>query len=357
MILEFKQWFVLNEIGDAAIETKRGSELFADPAMEAAMYVLYRHAYDPINKRDREEEIQHHTSQGSSPEEAESMATTSPVGWSHGEWTKPSSGGTRSPKWIFTGVFPNQQDLETIRQMMQGGGGAPMEGANSQAVQRVADQIIQQGQPNFKYAGGLSWRDDKPGSVKIVGMWGNSGMAKIQAASEVVHNANQKGLEIFTGADAALKQIIDSAEQKMPKFHAAGKTAAPTLGLTTPPKEVIPLLYDMLTQHPAAQGSGKWTGYNPETGGMKFQLSGSGEREKFVYGNKPMWKNGIGKALAKAGVSPSKAAQAKMALQGGGVMGNMAASMINQKLQQNFPGSGAIPASGLLWLLNQMEQQ
>jgi len=349
-ILDFKQWLVLTEIGESNIETKRGSELFADPAMEVAMYVLYRHSYDPINKRDREEEIKHHVSQGSSPDEAEGLAKTSAVGWSHGEWTKPSSGGTRSPKWIFTGTFPNEQDLNAIRAMMgqsQGFGGNPQ-------IQQIADQIIQTGQPSMQYAGGLSWRDDKPGSIKIVGTWGNNSIAKMRAAAQVINNANTKGLEVFTGADAQLRQMIDDAEKKMPKFHQKGIVPAPTLGLQTPPKEVIPLLYDMLTQHPAARGSGDWDGFNPETGGMYMNLSGTGRREKFVYGNKPMWKNGIGKALQKAGVTADKAGQARMALQSGGPMAGMAAQMINQKLKKIFPNSNDIPASGLIWLLSQV---
>ena len=354
MMLDFKQWFVLSEIGEANIETKRGQELFADPAMEAAMYVCYRQAYDPVNKRDREEEIQHHTKQGFSPDEAESRATTSATAWSHGEWTYPSSGGTRAPEWIFTGVFPNEQDLNAIRQMMQNG--HPMEAwgnknkSNGQ-IQKIGDQIMQSGQPNMSYAGGLSWRDDNPGSIKIVGTWGNNGIAKMRGAAQVVTQANEKGLEIFTGADAQLKAMIDNAEKKMPAFHKKGIVPAPTLGLQSPPKEVIPLLYNILTNHPGARGSGQWTGHNPETGGMKYQLSGSGEREKFIFGNKPMWKSQIGKAFQ--GVNPQQLIQAKQALQAGGMMGTMAANMINQKLKQKFPDAGDVPAAGLLWLLNQ----
>lgn len=356
MILDFKQFFTLCEIGEGNIETKRGAELFGDPAMEAAMYIAYRQAYDPINKKDRDEEIAHHTGQGLSPEEAERKATTSATAWSHGEWTYPSSGGTRAPEWIFTGVFPNEQDLNTIRQMM--GGGQPMEAFgnrknHSMQIQKIGDQIMQSGQLPMSYVGGLAWRDDNPGSIKIVGTWGNNGIAKMRGAAQVVSQANEKGLEIFTGADAQLKQMIDKAEKTMPSFHKKGLVPSPTLGLQSPPKEVIPLLYDILTNHPGARGSGSWTGYNPETGGMKYQLSGSGEREKFIFGNKPMWKSQIGKALQ--GVQPQQLAQAKQALQAGGMMGNMAANMINQRLQQRFPNAGAVPASGLLWLLSQVE--
>lgn len=352
-MLDFKQWFTICEIGEGNIETKRGADLFGDPAMETAMYITYRQAYDPVNKRDREEEIQHHTTQGLSPEEADRKATTSATAWSHGEWTRPASGGTRAPEWLFTGIFPNEQDLTAIREMMQS---SPMEAWNNKAgngqIQKIGDQIMQSGQLPMSYAGGLSWRDNNPGSIKIVGTWGNNGIAKMRGAAQVVTQANESGLEIFTGADAQLKQMIDNAEKKMPIFHKKGLVPAPTLGLQSPPKEVIPLLYDILTKHPGARGSGQWTGHNPETGGMKFQLSGSGEREKFIFGNKPMWKSQIGKALQ--GVNPQQLMQAKQALETGGMMGNMAANMINQKLKEKFPNAGNIPASGLLWLLNQM---
>jgi len=36
----------------------------------------------------------------------------------------------------------------------------------------------------------------------------------------------------------------------MPKFHKKGVVPSPTLGLETPPKDVIPLLYDMIISHP-----------------------------------------------------------------------------------------------------------
>jgi hypothetical protein len=361
MILDFKQWFVLSEIGDDPIDTKRGSELFQDPAMECAMYILYRQAYDPVSARDREEDITHHmTTTGASRQDAEAQFPEKPA-WSHREWTRPSGGGTRAPAWLFTGVFPNEQDLEVIRQAMQGGAAAtpaaaPMESVmgGKAIIQQVADQLL----PTLKmsYAGGLAWRDDKADSIKLTGLWGNNKIAKIRAGATVVHNANQSGKEIFTGADAALKEVIEKAETMMPSFHSKGKVPAPTLGLQQPPKEVIPLLYELLIQHPAAKGSGEWQGYNPETGGMYFQLSGSGKREKFIFGNRPMWKNAISKALQKAGVSSGKAMQAKQALQSGRFMATMAVTMINQALRKAIPGNWPdVSANGLLWLLGHLE--
>ncbi len=80
-ILDFKRWFddqMLHEIGEGEIQTARGADLFKNPAMEVAMYICYRQAYDPINKRDREEEVKHlSTTHSISPEEAEQRATTS----------------------------------------------------------------------------------------------------------------------------------------------------------------------------------------------------------------------------------------------------------------------------------------
>jgi hypothetical protein len=304
----------MNEVGDGAMQTKQGSDLFADPAMEIAMYMLYRQAYDPVSERD------------------------SGKAWSMEQWKTPSAGGTRAPAWMFTGIFPNESDLQIIRQQE----GDPQE---------VADKLIASGQPSFSNCGGLSWRE-RPGMVKLTGMWGANAFAKMRAGADVVHHANTNGLEIFTGADSALKDIIQKAERIMPKFHKMGKVPAPTMGLETPPKEVIPLLYDIITKNPSARGSGEWTGYDANTGALKFNLSGSGERDKFIYGNRLMWQNGISKALSKLGIDHGKLEMAKKALTAGGFMGSMAANQINKALRSYYPNVAAIPPSGLIWLLD-----
>lgn len=317
--MEFRNWINLVELTTGELETVRGAQVFQNPALEVAMYMLYRQAYDSI-------------SEGGSA-------------WSHSEWTRPSTGGTRAPAWIFTGIFPNEAELSVIQQAL----------GESNDVQQVADQLLEAGNPALFQCGGVSYRDDKPGMIKLTGMWGKSSPAKMRAAAQIIHQANVSQKEIFTGADAALKNLIDKAEEKMPKFHQKGIVPAPSLGLSTPPKEVIPLLYDILVKNPAASSGGHWQGYNPETGGLKINLTGTGEREKFIYGNKQLWKNSVSKALAKGGVGPDKVTQAKQFLSAGGMMGNMAANQINKVLQKSFPGSAFVPASGLLWLLSAAE--
>jgi hypothetical protein len=352
--MDFKQWMILSEVSDSTIATYRGAELFKDPAMEVAMYMLYRQAYDPISSADREEEINHHmTNHGIGREEAEGMAKSSGKAWSHGEWTKPSSGGTRSPEWVFSGIFPNESDLEIIRQSTQG-----IQGYNKSAIQQIADQLLAAGQPALKECGGLSYRDDSPEVIKLTGTWGANTTAKMRSAAAVIHKANTDGRQIFTGADSKLKELIDRANDPngpMGKFHKKGMVPSPTLGLSTPPKEVIPLLYDVIVSSPSANSGGQWTGYNADTGALKINLAGSGQREKFIYGNKPMWQKSITQALNKSGFSaPAKLQQAKSALDAGGFMAQMASQQINKVLKQSFPNAPDVPATGLSWLLNQV---
>jgi hypothetical protein len=313
-MLFFREWLI-NEIGEGVMQTKHGSELFADPAMEIAMYMLYRQAYDSVSERDFGK------------------------AWSIDQWKTPSAGGTRAPAWEFTGIFPNESDLQLIRNEM------------GDDAQETADKLISAGRPTLSNCGGLSWRE-RPGMIKLTGMWGSNSFAKMRAGAEVVHHANTNGMEIFTGADAALKDIIEKAERVMPKFYKMGKVPSPTMGLETPPKEVIPLLYDIIAKNPSARGSGEWTGYNPNTGAMKFNLSGSGERDKFIYGNKLMWQKGISKALSSLGIGSGQIEMAKKALGAGGFMASMASHQINKALKNYYPNVPEIPPSGLLWLLD-----
>ena len=338
--MNFRKW-MLSELSEVIL-THKGSELFNNPAMEVAMYMLYRHAYDPISTADREEEINHHVSKGVDRSDAESLAKSSGKAWSHREWTKPSGGGTRSPEWVFAGIFPSENDLQIIQQSLNG------------PTQQVADQLLASGQPSLSQCGGLSYRDDQPGVIKLTGMGGQNTTAKMRAAAEVIHKANTSGQEIFTGADSALKDLIDRAEGKMEKFHKRGIVPAPSLGLSTPPKEVMPLLYNVIVNNPAARSGGEWTGYNQNTGALKINLAGSGEREKFIYGNKQMWKNSITKALSKSGMTPEKAQEVKSYLSGGGFMAQMATSQINKTLKSSFPNAPDVPTTGLIWLLNQL---
>ncbi len=339
--MDFKTWF-LREIGEGDLQKRKGSELFQDPAMEIAMYMLYRMAYDPVSARDYEDDVKSHGSE----EQAKSAGVKKGVAWSHSEWTYPSSGGTRSPEWTFYGIFPNEADLSVIRQVS---GDVP---AN---LQTVADQLLAQGEPKMSYAGGLSYRTLSD-SVKLTGSWGGNGtgatLAKMRAMTFVVHEAQVQGKEIFTGMDKHLKAMVDAMIPKLDKFHKKGIVPSPQLDLHTPPAEVVPLLYQIITNHPAASGGGSWKGYDADTGAMKYQLSGSGLRDKYAFGNSVMWKKQIQKMLQQSGI---KASMLGMAGAFGGGANPMVVGMVNQAIQKQMPSAKPLGPTGVSWLL-QMAQ-
>jgi len=340
--MEFKEWLTICEVGETDIETKRGSDLFQDKAMEIAMYISYRHAYDSVAKSHRDAEISRNVDTGMDQEQSEKSSKLPKTAWSYRDWTFPSSGGTRSPKWIFAGQFPEESELQIIRDRME---------SDNTNVDEIAEELLTS-RTFMKTCGGISYRDDKPGMIKLTGMWGKNNIAKMRAAVEVLHLANTKGLEIFTGADSALRAMIDKSERQLSKFHKRGLVPTNTLGIETPPKEVIPLLYSFLIKNPAASSGGEWMGYNADTGALKINLAGTGKAEKFIYGNKHMWKNSINKALEKSGVDVKMLKWAKTALKMPGI-GNVAAKKINGMLKKALPTAPDVPRSGLLWLVNQ----
>jgi hypothetical protein len=338
---EFRN-FILQEMGEESIVTKRGSELFKDKAMEVAMYILYRQAYDPVAARDREEEITKMMGSGRSREEAENVARSPVQAWSIGEWKHPSGGGTRAPKWIFTGIIPKEEDLVIVRDHIQKFG-----------VEDAVNELLKN-KFFLSYCGGVSWRDDKEGQIKITGMWGINNFAKMRAGSEVVHTGNSKNLSILTGADEELKRTFEKSAKLMPKMYEKGMVSSPTFDLTTPPPEVVPLIYNMISQSPLAATGGTWKGFNPITGAFKVNLAGSGEREKYIFGNKALWANGFKKIIGKAGISPTLISMASVALKLGGLPAKMTAKKINKAIKEKIPTAPDISVPGLVWITSQV---
>lgn len=327
MYLDFKSW-IIEEMGEnISVEKREGSEITSDPAMQTAMYVAYRLAYDPVAIRDGGDKA-----------------------WSHGEWTYPSGGGTRAPKWTFYGVFPNESDLNVIRQKLE---------QYNDDIQKTADDILETKEPNMGYVGGVTYRlrDD---SVKLTGTFGaedmRARMSKMFAFAHLVEDARKNNWEVFLGIDSHLRDMIEDAKKLMPKFFKRGLVPSKDLDLTPPPKDVAGLIYNIVSRNPNWKGSGEWKGFNKETGGMNFQLSGTGAVEKFVYGNAHMWKKHLQSALAKSGVTNNGAVQMAMktfAMTGMNPPG-FVVKMVNDALKKQVPDAPEITPEGVKWLLQRL---
>ena len=184
--MRFNEWMILAEIGEEQIESKQGHDLFEDPAMEIAMYMLYRQAYDPISVADREEEINHHmTKHGVDRASAEKMSTSPSTAWSYRDW---NYSGNRAPSWKFCGTFPSESDLEIIRNHIKS---YDNYGKYGNKMQEIADELLELDSPSLSKCGGLSYRYGRHGMVKLTGMWGKNSIAKMRGAAEVIHLANQ----------------------------------------------------------------------------------------------------------------------------------------------------------------------
>lgn len=217
-------------------------------------------------------------------------------------------------------------------------------------IQDLADAAIAAGKPEMKYAGGVSWQIVKPGLIRLTGMWGRSGIAKIRAAAEVTSKANAKNFRVFMGTDSVGRKLIYKAEKNMPTFHSKGLVPASYLGLFGPPKCLIPIIFEAIA-HSSIGRSGRWESFNPETGGLKIQITGSGQREKFILGNQQMWQSVIQQILKMAAITPEEAHVQGLALKAGGPMGKLVAAQINQKMREAFSNfADNIPRSALLWL-------
>lgn len=332
--MTFKEWlqsenFLFREIGEMPIQKITGSEIFKNPALETAMYMAYRLAYDPIAQKDNDD--------------------PSAQAWDHGEWTHPSSGGTRAPAWTFYGSFPTQNDLDTIKDALDQHNGN---------VEQTANYLLSSKTVPLNYMGGISYKV-KNKSIKVTGSYGPSTMqartAKMLAMAHLSHDAEDQGNEMLLGVDKELRDMLDAGQKLMPKFHQKGLVRKPALGIDSPPPEVMPLLYKIISTHPAAGGSGEWKGLNPETGAMQFQLSGTGLRDKYIYGNKHLWQNNIKKVLDNSTALESPLA--KMALQSvsaTGVVPGMLVNMVNKAIQGKMPDAPPLSANGVKWLVNQV---
>lgn len=337
--MDFKEWFLSEEIRiwfenieAAGLQQEVGDNIFKNPLMKAAMYLAYRASYDDVAKKDYEEAL-----------EKGQNAQFKPA-WSMTDWMESPLGGIRAPEWTFLGKFPTQQDLQLIKQKLPEFNGNIQELADSKTVE-------------LPEVGGIAYRDQGSG-FKATGLWGWNKRAKMMAVAHMVHQANEKNAQIFTGADKNLMDLIEKGKNLLPKMHAKepDKYPSPHLDLTSPPPELTPFLYKVITQHPLAYGGGKWTGYNPD-GSLNMNLGGTGMVTKFPLGNKPMWKNHIGNALKQMGIGQNEVEKLKMAMNGPSFMAMGAMQMVNQKIKEKFPDSPPLSQKAIKWLLDHADEQ
>jgi hypothetical protein len=335
-MLSFKALLYLVETANEGLEKKVGSDFLSDPLMKTAMYLAYRASYDDVAKKDHEEGIQNSIAQGYSREEAEQQNKFQPP-WSLENWI----GGyqKRAPAWTFYGRFPSDQDLQIIGEKLK---------EHNNDIEAVAKDNIQL--PNV---GGITYKEKDQDSIKLTGLFGWNSRAKMLAIANLTHEANLNNKSILTGADAQLMGMIKRSEPLISKMHQKdpSKIPSPTLGLSTPPPEVIPFLYSIISSSPIATGGGSWDGYNDD-GSMNFNLSGIGMRKKFILGNKPLWNKQIGSFIQKAGIDPNMLVQLKHTLADPN-SAQIATQMVNKKIQQMMPGSKPLTPSALQWIVNQ----
>ncbi len=319
IMLKFSSWLTtLNEIKFEDLEEIHGYD--ASPEQMLGLYILYYQAY---------------SAEGLKP-------------WSYYDWS-----GIRASNWTFLGVLPKTQDLSTLKAVL---------GKHRGDHQDAANEIIAGPDKNMMgYAGGISYRDPDGKSFKITSSWGTNPTAKMRAAADLIKKANESKppKEIFTAADDRLKDLITNAEAKMPKLHARGLVSVPSLGLSTPPKSLIPVLYRAIVRMPGASGHGTWTGFDPETGALRMNLQGAGDVEKFVFGNKALWKNHLGRELERSG-HLDKIMQAKKVIDGGGMLAWGAKKAVLLALNAavaKMTGDSSIKVDeeGLMWLLKQLD--
>ena len=323
--MNFKFW-ILNEISlsDISVEKLDGSKLHADPALELAMYIAYRMTYDEI---------------------------TNGNSWSHQEWTYPASGGTRAPHWIFYGTFPTQKDKDKLTEILE---------KNNYNIQKAADYLLKNPIINLKYVSGICYRIRNGKSIKMTGTYGSNfpsaKIAKMIAFSKLIEEAEDNNLEIFIGVDENIRNLIGSIKTMMPKLKEKGLVTKPELDLHEPPKDVAELIYNIVSNNPDYLGSGTWGGFNKETGGLKFDLSGTGFVEKFVFGNSALWKSQLIKALnnpellnnsiARTFLDTFKKTKIKPP--------QMIVNLINKAIKKYIPNASDISADGIKWVLERL---
>lgn len=321
----FQEWLVLKEIGETKIEKRDGKEIFSNPVMETAMYMAYRAAYDPIAQKDNKD--------------PDAMA------WGHGEWTRPAGGGTRAPAWTFYGSFPTDQELNIIGQELQKNGGK---------VEATVNSLLKNNPGLLSNVGGVTYRVKGDG-LKITGSYGVAKMPKMTAMAHLTHEADQQGLQIFLGVDKELKDMLDASQKLLPKLHQKGIVPTPQLAIAQPPKEVMPLLYNLVSKSDLARGSGDWQGYNPETGAFQFQLSGSGLRDKYIYANKHLWQKQLNSVLGQGVMSnPMLKPMIATYAGAGGDLPPMVVNMVNKTIQSKMPNTPPLGQEGVKWLIQQV---
>jgi len=315
-MINFTEWLShLHEIKLQDLEKENGWDMPSEKLL--AMYILYFQAY---------------SAEGLTP-------------WNYSMWLH-----SRGENWTFIGVLPKPEDVKKCKDAI----------VKNRDIQTAADDILSGADKDMMgYAGGISYRITRDNGVKITSSFGKNSIAKMRGAAEVIKMANEADppMNIFTAADDRLKALIQTAEDNMPKYHKKGLVPVSSLGLSTPPKSIIPVLFKSITNMPGAHGHGTWTGYEPETGALKMNLAGSGEVKKFVFGNKALWQSAIKKLLEKSG-HLDKVMSAKKVIDGGGLFGFGAKKAlliaVNAALA-GLTGGATIDEEGLMWILKNLD--
>jgi len=317
-MIKFTHW-LLNEIKFDDLEETNGRESSQEKML--ALYILYYQAY---------------SSEGLDP-------------WNYSDWI-----GGRASKWTFLGTLPRSPDLIILDKILLQHNGDSQSAAN--------EVLSGPNKSMMAYAGGVSYRNTDQGrSYKITSSWGANPISKMRAAADLIKKANESNppKEIFTAADERLKELIQKAEDKMPALHKKGIVSVSSLGLSTPPKSLVPILYKAITNMSGASGNSTWNGFDSETGALKMHLHGTGDVKKFVFGNKALWKNSLTRELQKTGYL-DKILKAKEIIDGGGILGFGAKQVVLLAMNNalgNMAGDTSlkIDEDGLMWILKQID--
>lgn len=315
-MINFSEWLThLNEIKLQDLEKENGWDMNSEKLL--AMYVLYFQAY---------------SAEGLKP-------------WNYSMWLH-----SRGENWTFIGVLPKPEDVQKCKDAI----------VKNSDIQAAADEISSGPDKDMmSYAGGISYRITHDNGVKITSSFGKNAVAKMRGAAEVIKMANEADppMNIFTAADERLRDLIKTAEENMPRYHQKGLVPVSSLGLSTPPKSVVPLLFQTIKNMPGASGLGTWTGYEPDTGALKMDLRGAGEVKKFIFGNKSLWQNAIKGLLQRSG-HYDKFVSAKKIIDQGGLLGLGAKitllAAVNSALG-GMTGGAKIDQEGLMWILSNLE--
>jgi len=302
---------ILLEVAEPT-SSMNGRDLFKDPAMEVAMYLGYRHAYDPVAKKDAEHNMKRQLKKDHpdwTTEQIEmqiAQANIQAKPWSHGQWTGKEAGLERATKWQFVGVFPKPEDLNIIREKLQ---------QNHGDIEATTEQCLIENEPKLDYVGGITYNpkfdyDGKIKSVKMTGSFGNSKIAKGIALTNFIHEMDQQGVGVLTPADQELKEMLVKLDAGglLKKMHSQGVVTRPSTGLMKPPADLMPLIYKFLKDDSDMRGGGEIVGLDTEpespektepSNRLLMTLPGVGTVSKHIMANEPFWRKKISAAVNK----------------------------------------------------------